>query len=80
MRTTLNIENDVLLAVWELARRQRTSAGAVISDLARLSLMRASVGTEALKPTAFYGFRPISRRGGLVSNELINRLREGDVY
>lgn len=37
MRTTLDIDDDVLLAVKELARAQGTSAGRVISDLARKS-------------------------------------------
>ncbi|MFO7629369.1 MAG: DUF6364 family protein [Prochlorococcaceae cyanobacterium] len=35
MRTTLDIEDDVLAAAKELARRQGTSAGAMISRLLR---------------------------------------------
>jgi hypothetical protein len=80
MRTTLDIEEDVLFAVKDLARRQNKTAGEVISDLARRALTRAPTGTEAREPDAFYGFRPLPRRGGVVSNELINRLREDDVY
>ena len=38
MRTTLIIDDDVLAAVRELARRQRRSAGKVMSDLARQAL------------------------------------------
>lgn len=37
MRTTLDIDEDVLLAVKELARAQGSSAGRVLSDLARKS-------------------------------------------
>ena len=80
MRTTLDIEEDVLFAVKDLARRQNKTAGEVISDLARRALTRAPAGTEAREPDAFDGFRPLPRRGGVVSNELINRLREDDVY
>ena len=80
MRTTLDIEKDVLFAVKDLARRHKTTAGEVISDLARQALTRAPAGTEAKEPSAFYGFRPFPRRGGVVSNELVNKLREDDVY
>ena len=80
MRTTLDIEQDVLFAVKDLARRQNKTAGEVISDLARRSLTRPPAGTEAREAKAFYGFRPLPRRGGVVSNELVNRLREDDVY
>ena len=38
MRTTLDIEDDVLQAAKELAQRQGGSAGQVISDLARRGL------------------------------------------
>ncbi len=38
MRTTLNIDDDVLYAVKALARRQGRSAGEVLSDLARQAL------------------------------------------
>ncbi|HUP25435.1 MAG TPA: antitoxin, partial [Thermoanaerobaculia bacterium] len=38
MRTTLDIADDVLLAVKERARRERRSAGEVLSDLARQAL------------------------------------------
>lgn len=38
MRTTLDIEDDVLEAAKELARRERSSTGKVISTLARRGL------------------------------------------
>jgi hypothetical protein len=38
MRTTLNIDDDVLRAVKELAKLTSSTAGRVISDLARQSL------------------------------------------
>ena len=80
MRTTLDIEQDVLLAVKEMARRQRHTAGQVMSELARRALTQAPEGIGTHEPKAFYGFRPLPRRGGVVSNELVNRLREDDSY
>ena len=38
MRTTLDIDDDVLQAAKELARRQKKTAGAVISELTRKAL------------------------------------------
>jgi len=75
MRTTLDIDDDVLLAVKELARRQRGTAGAVLSELARQGL-RAPPSSSALIPASFYGFRPFSSRGAPVSDETIDRLRD----
>lgn len=78
MRTTLDIEDDVLTAAKELARRGHISAGRVISDLARRALTQAAptAGDTAREPEAIYGFRPFSSRGGVVSNEKVDRLRD----
>jgi hypothetical protein len=38
MRTTLDIDDDVLRAAKELARREKKTAGAVISELTRRAL------------------------------------------
>jgi predicted transcriptional regulator len=40
MRTTLNIDDDVLRAVKELARLRGNTAGAILSELARETLER----------------------------------------
>ena len=81
MRTTLNTDDDLLFAVKELARGQSTSAGAVVSALLRQSLARtgsdgADYDEQAVR--AEFGFRPFPSRGGVVTNELIDRLR-GDI-
>jgi hypothetical protein len=79
MRTTLDIADDVLMAVKEKARRQKRSAGEVLSELAREALTRRHrEDSEAKEPKSFYGFDPLPPRGGTVSNELIDRLREED--
>jgi hypothetical protein len=80
VRTTVNLDEDVLLAVKERARREKRSAGEVLSELVREALVggsRPRVGDVA-EPESFYGFRPLPRRGGVVTNELVNRLRDGE--
>ncbi|MEO8225743.1 MAG: hypothetical protein ABI661_13140 [Gammaproteobacteria bacterium] len=81
MRTTLDIADDVLAAAKELARQQGTSAGAVISSLARRALTGASESASATavrEPKAAYGFKPFAADGKVVTNESIDRLRDRD--
>ena len=81
MRTTLDIDDDVLAAARELARRQRRSIGKVISELARDSLTGQPSTSEVAEGEAFYGFRPLPRRTNkVVTNQLIDRLRDDDAY
>ena len=49
MRTTLDIDEDVLQAVKELAAATGRTAGQVVSDLARKGLAPAHSGPPALK-------------------------------
>jgi len=79
MRTTLDIEEDVLSAAKDLARRERKTAGQVISELARKGLT-GTTATAASEPKAVYGFRPFPKEGRIVSNDLINKLREDGEY
>jgi hypothetical protein len=79
MRTTLNIDDDILIAVKEVAKRESKSAGAVVSNLLRQSLApteRDDRGSQAEEFCAEFGFRPFPKRGVVVTNELIDRLRE----
>ena len=46
MRTTLDIDDDVVASARELAAGERKSLGAVISDLARRGLTPARVEAE----------------------------------
>ncbi|RMF12351.1 MAG: antitoxin [Candidatus Dadabacteria bacterium] len=80
MRTTLDIDDDVLQIVKQRARRSRTSAGKVLSDLARTAL-EAETRDAAQEEDAFYGFRPLARkRGVVVTDEMIDALREDGPY
>ncbi len=78
MRTTLDIAEDVLQAVEEKARRQQRSPGDLLSELVReaLSQRRDREELERKRPESFYGFHPLPSRGVVVSNELIDDLRE----
>jgi hypothetical protein len=76
VRTTLSIDDDVLVAVRERARRERRTAGEVLSDLARQAL---TGGHRSAEPApGRHGFSPLPRRGPAVSNALIDRLREDE--
>jgi len=77
MRTTLDIADDVLLAVKERARREKRSAGEILSECAREGLThRHRTYDGVTEPESFYGFEPLPARGTAVSNELIDKLRE----
>jgi hypothetical protein len=80
MRTTLDIDEDVLEAAKERARRERTTAGKVISELARNALIAPPGAPAVREPKTRYGFRPFPKRGGIVTNTAIDALREDDAY
>jgi hypothetical protein len=75
MRTTLDIDDDVLAAAKELASGQKTTAGKVISDLVRKALTAPS----SKKLRYRHGFAVLPRRGGgVVTPELVDRLAEDE--
>ncbi len=84
MRTTLDIADDILYAAKELAQREKKSVGQVISELARRAFAspagpdtdNQATSSQAAVRLASYGIHPLPKRGGVVSNELIDRLRE----
>ena len=78
MRTTLDNDDDVLSASKELAKAAGKTAGQIISELARKALTQPLQSTQyaAEAPKSFYGIRPLSSRGVIVTNELINRIRD----
>ena len=78
MRTTLSLDEDVLLAVKERARREKRTAGEVLSDLARQALTGQHLASQPSDADAFFGFDPLPHRGDAVSNALIDRLQEED--
>lgn len=85
MLTTLDIDQDVLSATQTLAQEEKKTPGQKLSELARMALnslppKKAATSVKSDAAEEFCGFRPFPSRGGVVTDELINRLREGDVY
>ena len=70
MRTTLDIDEDILLVIKELAARQGVSMGKVLSDLARQTLTRqAETSTRNGLPLF-----PRQPGAGVITLELVNQL------
>ena len=82
MRTTLDIEDDVLQAAKELARRERVSAGRIVSRLLRVALSGSaeeSGPSTQDKVVRAAGFRPFyAPEQRLVTNEMIDQLRDAE--
>ena len=75
MRTTLDIDNDVLQAAKEIAAAKNTTAGSVVSDLLRKALL---TGSE-IENTAFRnGFPQFPSSGQIITNEMIEDLLDKD--
>ena len=69
MRTTLQLDDDVLAAARVLARQRRRSVGDVISDLARQALTRTADGgsQNVLEQRSGLPQLPVKAFGGVVS-------------
>ncbi|MHB1619781.1 MAG: hypothetical protein ACYCTY_07340 [Sulfuricella sp.] len=78
MRTTIDIEDDVLMAAKELARLQNVSAGYIVSKLVREALAgRQSQDRPGHSETRLVGgFRPFPARGVVATNDQVNNLRD----
>jgi len=72
MRTTLDIDEDVLLAVKEIARQRGKTMGKLLSELARDSLTRKSPVSKEHGLPLF----PIRADAGIVTLGLVNQLRD----
>ena len=82
MRTTLDLDEDVLASAKEIARRENKTAGQVLSELARQALTQGARPATLAKrePLAVHGFRPFAPRGAVVTNALIQKLRDEGEY
>jgi Arc/MetJ family transcription regulator len=81
MRTTLDIDDDLLAATKEIARNEGATAGQVVSRLLRDSLTgaaRVSRSARARSP-AVAGFQPFPAKPGVVvTTEQVNALRDAE--
>lgn len=73
MRTTLDIDEDVLQAAKELADVRGLTAGKVLSELARLGLSRPARGTERNGVPLLPHRRPDAAKPTM---KLVNELRD----
>jgi hypothetical protein len=75
VRTTLDVDDNLLLTVKEIALSQNKTAGQVVSELLRRAL-RPQIGAREYRN----GVPLLPRRpsGPPVTSELINRLRDED--
>jgi hypothetical protein len=74
MRTTLAIDDDVLIAAKHLAERQSKSVGAVVSDLARQGLARDARNARLERNGIL--LLPVREGATPVTLELVNQLRD----
>ena len=75
MRTTLDIDTDVLAAARALATAHKETVGKVVSDLARRGLQPAAGGIEHRG-----GFPSLPKRTGVViTPDLVHQLLDGDL-
>lgn len=73
MRTTLDIDEDVLETAKELAARRRTTAGRILSELARRALMPQGSASPTRNGVPIL---PSRKRSGIVTPSVVNRLRD----
>jgi hypothetical protein len=84
MRTTLEIDDDVLSAAKSLAKAANTTAGRIISDTMRraiqngLAEQRPLTGEiRAAEPQAVYGFKALTPAGQhIVTPDMVRALRD----
>jgi hypothetical protein len=61
MRTTLDLDEDILQAAKELAALQKTTAGKVLSDLARKALAPRDTKLKVRNGVPLFPYRPGGR-------------------
>jgi hypothetical protein len=81
MRTTLDIDDDILAAARDLAKAEGKTMGEIISDLARRGLTAPSYAVSGMSESAAtfqFGDWPTlpGREGLLVTPEMIERIQE----
>ncbi len=76
MRTTLNIDDEVLHAARELAEQQNLSTSRVVSQLLHQALTGRTGGTERASAEGAAGSRPVSPGGRAGDRDPTERLRD----
>ena len=76
MRTTLDIDDDVLQVAKSLAAAEKKTAGQVLSELARKALTRSDEPFNVTKLEIVDGIPVLPSRGVVITKELVDRLLE----
>lgn len=83
MRTTLDIDSDVLAAAKALALSGHSTAGRVISDVMRRAIALGLAHSDSpvaahqvAEPQPVYGFSPITSGGHIVTNDMVRAIRD----
>jgi hypothetical protein len=81
MRTTLDIDDDVLFAAKEIASREKKTAGKILSEVFRRGLHAApsdaSKGSKQKnKPVVKNGIPLFPSRGEIITTEKVQRLMD----
>ena len=77
MRTTLNIDNDVLAVAQQLAKARHCTVGRAISDLVRQALTRSPIRGD--EPRYRNGFRILPATGQIITSEMVQKWLEDNV-
>jgi hypothetical protein len=75
MRTTLDIEDDVLQAAKELAAKERSTAGKILSELARKGLHASK---NSVPKRIRNGVPVFASRGEVITLEHVQRLIDAE--
>lgn len=85
MRTTLDLDEDILAAAKSLAKAGQTTAGRIISDTMRRAIQMGladpsqNITTKslAMEPQAVYGFVPLTSSGQqIVTSDMVRAIRD----
>jgi hypothetical protein len=85
MRTTLDLDEDILNAAKSLAKAGQTTAGRIISDTMRRAIQMGladpsqTITTQSLakEPSAVYGFVPLTSPGQqIVTSDMVRAIRD----
>ena len=85
MRTTLDLDEDILAAAKSLAKAGQTTAGRIISDTMRRAIQMGladpsqTIATKslAMEPQAVHGFVPLTSSGQqIVTSDMVRAIRD----
>ena len=73
---TIDIDRHVFAAAEALAKKEGRPVGQVVSELLREALEVKARHAAPEPPRELYGFRPLPRRGVVVTDDFVNELRD----